>query len=169
MAIALILVAMTFTMLFLAVAGPFQESMSEEVEAIVHGAPGEAPSGFRHFLRSLWYGVRQALVLLPVNLLALALGFVPVVGPAIALAWSALMLGYTFFEIPANRRILRFSVKRRLASAHPASILGLGLPIALLSLMPVVFVATLPVFVVAGTLLYLDIAGRDGAPLGGVS
>ncbi len=50
----------------------------------------------------------------------------------------------------------RFTERLSFARRHFGAVIGLGLVIAVVSLMPLLNVLFLPIYVVAGTVLYLD-------------
>ena len=112
--------------------------------------PADPPGLPLSFVRSLLYGLRFAGLSLLVNLIALALLFVPGVNVAaffIALTANAYLLGREYFEMAA----VRFSVPAeasRLRREHQPAVFVAGMVVALLLLMPVLNLAT-PLFAIA--------------------
>jgi CysZ protein len=156
-AIAIVFVlGWSFAWLFLVLASPFQDFISAAVERETRGTVGAEPEGFRGFLRSITKSALQAAVLAVATLLFLVVGLVPVIGPVLVFLWSASVLGYSFVAIPSGR--VAQGLRKRLAFArqHRGAVLGLGTAITLVSMVPLVNVLCMPVFVVAGTLLFLD-------------
>ncbi len=146
----------SFAWLFLTLASPFQDSISAAVERARRGFAGPEPAGFAGFFRSMFQSAVQALALSSLTVLFLLVGIVPLVGPALFFLWSAFALGYSFIAIPSGRMAHRFTERLSFARRHFGAVLGLGLVVAVVSLVPLVNVLFMPVFVVAGTLLYLD-------------
>jgi CysZ protein len=154
-ALVLLLLAWTFSFVYLALCELVVDSVSEAVEQRVTGHHGNT-AGVRSKLRSLGQSLAQAVLLWGVGLFTLLLGLIPVVGPVVALIGSAIVLGYGFFSISAGRKAQTLGERWQLARRELGAVLGLGLVAFLVNLVPVVNLLALPVFVVAGTLLYLD-------------
>lgn len=70
--------------------------------------------------------------------------------------WSAFVMGFSFFTIPAGRSARRLSDRVALARRHPEGMIGLGAVVAVVALVPFLNILCVPVFVIAGTLLYLE-------------
>lgn len=151
-----LLLGWTFAWLFLTLASPFQDYISAAVEKERKGSIAPDPSGVSGFFKSLARSVLQAILLLAVTIPILILGFIPVVGPVIVFAWSAFAMGFSFVTIPAGR--VAGSLRERFAFArqHRSALLGLGAVISLATLIPLMSLLCMPLFVVAGTLLYLQ-------------
>lgn len=163
-AIAVIfLLGWSFAWVYLTMTSPFQDFISAAVEREIHGVAGPEPEGWKGFLRSIWQSVVQAIVLTVLTLLFLVVGLVPVLGAIVLFLWSAFALGYAFVSIPSGRMAQRFSERLAFARRHRGAVLGLGVVIAMVSLVPILNVICLPVFVIAGTLLYLDAHHRSNA------
>ena len=143
--------------MYLTITSPFQDFISAAVEREVHGSAGPEPEGWKGFLRSIWQSVVQAIVLTLLTLIFLVLGLVPLLGAILFFIWSAFALGYAFVSIPSGRMALRFSERLAFVRRHRGAVLGLGVVIAIISLLPILNVICLPIFVIAGTLLYLDV------------
>jgi CysZ protein len=162
-AIGLLLVlGWTFAWLFLLLSSPFQDYISAAVEKD-RGKFVPDPAGFRGFLRSISLSVLQSGILLVLTVPVLILGFIPVAGPILVFLWSAFVMGFSFFTIPAGRTARRLSDRIALARNHPKGMLGLGAVVAVAALVPFLNVLFLPVFVIAGTLLYLEAHDVDEA------
>lgn len=153
----------SFAWLFLVLASPFQDFISAAVERETRGTVGADPAGFRGFLRSILKSALQALALVALTLVVLLAGLVPVVGPVLVFLWSSSVLGYSFVAVPSGRMAQRLRDRLAFARRHKGAVLGLGVAITLISLVPFVNVLCMPVFVVAGTLLFLD-GSKDVAP-----
>jgi|GEM_PF-6563755 len=162
-ALVVLVLGWMFIWVFLAVAGPFQDFISVAVEREVRGFSGPDPAGLRGFFRSLGKSLVQALGFLLLTLVFLVLALVPVAGQVLVFLWGAFSLGYAFATIPSGRMAQRLRDRVAFFRRHIRGVMGLGCVISLVSLVPVLNVLFLPVFVVAGTLLYLEgqrLAGR---------
>ncbi len=155
------LLGWSFAWVYLTMTSPFQDFISAAVEREIHGVAGPEPEGWKGFLRSIWQSVVQAIVLTLLTLIFLVIGLVPLLGAIVFFLWSAFALGYAFVSIPSGRMAQRFSERLAFVRCHRGAVLGLGVVIAILSLIPILNVICLPVFVIAGTLLYLDAHHRS--------
>lgn len=151
----LFLLGWTFAWVFLLLSNPFQDYISAAVEQD-RGKYVPEPAGIRGFLKSTTLSAVQSLILLVLTLPVLVVGFVPLVGPVFVFLWSAFVMGFSFFTIPAGRSARRLSDRIALARSHPKGMIGLGAVVAVAALVPFLNVLFLPVFIVAGTLLYLE-------------
>ena len=156
----LVLLGWTFAWLFLLLSSPFQDFISAAVEK-ERGKFVPDPAGVRGFLKSSSLSLVQSLILLILTIPVMILGFVPVVGPVLVFLWSAFVMGFSFFTIPAGRTARRLSDRIALARSHPKGMMGLGAVVAAAALVPFLNVLFLPVFIVAGTLLYLEAHDED--------
>jgi CysZ protein len=162
-AIGLLLVlGWTFAWLFLLLSSPFQDYISAAVEKD-RGKFVPDPAGFRGFLKSISLSVLQSVILLVLTVPVMILGIIPVAGPIVVFLWSAFVMGFSFFTIPAGRTARRLSDRVALARSHPKGMLGLGAVVAVAALVPFLNVVFLPVFIIAGTLLYLEAHDVDEA------
>jgi CysZ protein len=160
----LFLLGWTFAWVFLLLSSPFQDYISAAVEKD-RGKFVPDPAGFRGFLKSISLSVLQSVILLVLTVPVMILGFIPVFGPILVFLWSAFVMGFSFFTIPAGRTARRLSDRIALARSHPKGMIGLGAVIAVAALVPFLNVLFLPVFVIAGTLLYLEAHDVDEAAI----
>lgn len=127
------------------VAGYFLDDVAEVVETadFPEDPPGRAlPVG-----RALLYGLRFAGLSLVVNLVALALVFVPVVNIGVFFFANAYLLGREYFELAAGRfRPMEEAARMRVE--HRGTVLIAGAMLAALVLVPVLNLLT-PLFGVA--------------------
>jgi uncharacterized protein involved in cysteine biosynthesis len=147
-----LLLGWSFGWLFLLLSSPFQDFISAAVERERRGNGPVPFTGFGNFFKALARGTVQALVLLMITLPVLIAGFLPGFGPIIVFVWSSFAMGFSFVTIPAGRLRDRL----RLARDHGGAMMGLGAVGALAAIVPFLNVLCMPVFVVAGTLLYLE-------------
>lgn len=160
--------AWTFDLVYLLLCELVIDSVSEAVEQRLTGRTPEAAS-VRDKLQGLLRSIGQSVLLMGIGLCALLLGLVPLVGPILGSALSISALGYGFLSIPAGRRAVTLTERLNLARAHLSAVMGLGVPVFVGSLIPFGNLLLLPVFIVAGTLLFLDIeasrrAAQPGSP-----
>lgn len=148
----------TFAWLFLMLTSPFQDFLSAEVEQELTGSAGAEPAGLSGFFRAIMQSLVQAIVLSALTIIFLLVGLVPLVGPLLYFLWSAFALGYSFVAIPSGRMAQRFTERMSFARRHRGAVLGLGVSIAVATLLPLVNVLFMPVFVIAGTILYVEAA-----------
>lgn len=144
----------SFVLVFVTLSGPFQDFISEEVEAQLTGRPVDDPAGMKNVLWGIGQSLWQMVVLLFWQLLFLLLALVPLVGPPLYFVFSVITLGYAFFTIPAGRKLHDISSRWSLTRQHLGCVFALGLACFAAELLPWVSVAALPVFVVAGTILF---------------
>jgi CysZ protein len=165
----LVIVALGFGALFVfvtvvgIVAGPFNEMLSESIEAIVTRQPSPKFS-LRAFLRGalvgLLHGLRRLLVALAGFLLLFALGFIPVIGTLAALAigfWlAARAAAYDCYDAVLSRRELSYGQKQAYLARHRSRTFGLGVVVAALLLVPLVNLVVLGLGAAGATLADLD-------------
>jgi CysZ protein len=170
---AVLLMVITFSALTLALGAPLYDKISEFVDEELGGAPTtpEEP-----LLRSLGRGLRQSLTLIaisvPVGLLLLLAGFVPVLGQTVVPVVSAVFGGWMLctelvgssFE---RRGRLRLSDRRRAMGRRRARVLGFAVPTFLLLAVPFAAVLVFPVATAAGTILARDLLEPAEAPAPG--
>ncbi|MFO0620332.1 MAG: EI24 domain-containing protein [Polyangia bacterium] len=154
--------AWTFDLVYLLLCELVIDRVSEAVEQRLTGHHPDDASA-RDRLGGLARSLGQSVILLGVGLGALLLGVIPIVGPILAALLSIAALGYGFLSIPAGRRAATLTDRLDLARTHLSSVMGLGVPVFVASLIPFGNLLLLPVFIVAGTLLFLDIEARRRA------
>jgi uncharacterized protein involved in cysteine biosynthesis len=119
-------------------------------------------------LRGLAKSLVQAVWMAAGTAVFLVLALVPLAGSVMLMLWGMFALGYSFATIPAGRMAIRIRVRLAFARRHLRALIGLGGVAALASLVPLLNVLLMPVFVVAGTLVFLAAAKCDRAAAGGV-
>lgn len=127
------------------VAGPFNEMLSEAIEARLTGQPSPAFSVgafVRSFVRGIGHGIRRLIVAVLSFLLVFALGFIPVIGTigAVVLGFyfTARGAAYDCYDAVLARRELSYRDKIGFLAAHRSRTLGLGAGVTLLLFVPVV-------------------------------
>lgn len=145
-------------------ASPFYDRLSAGVELRVLG-PQPTDDRWPHIALDVLIGVLHSLLALslyaalwcPSLLLHLLPGFGSAVQFAFATTLSALFLTRELLDYSLSRRRLGFLAKLRLVHAHLATSLGLGFTTVALLWVPLANLLSMPVVVVAGTLLYCDL------------
>ncbi|MER0241554.1 EI24 domain-containing protein [Streptomyces sp. HSW2009] len=162
---ALLLALITFTAVTLLVGQPFYETISEDVDRSVDG---HVPESGLPLWRELLIAVRESTaVLLRVALwgtLLFAAGFLPVVGqtaiPAIGFCVSGFFLTEELAAVALARRRVPLAERLRLLRSRKLLVLGFGVPLTLLFLVPLVAVVVMPGAVAGATLLARDLLGE---------
>lgn len=153
-AAAIVLAAVTFTALTLAVGDPFYERIWRAVELEVGGEVPEQGTGF-------WRSVRDSLVLIAAGLvtaIGVALtGFVPLVGavlaPTLGVILSGRLLAMELSSRAFEARGIDRAARRRLLRGHRARLLGFGIATQLCFMVPLGAIVTMPAAVAGSTLL----------------
>ena len=163
-AAAVLLGLVGFTTATLTVGGPLYEHIAERIEDDLGVTQGHVELSW---WRLLLLGTRDGIVLLLRSLactVALFLaGFLPVVGqsvvPALVLLVTAWFIALEVVAVPFYRRGI--GLRGRTAMLRPRRMLavGLGLPAALLSLIPLLAIVAMPVAFAGGVLAALDTLG----------
>ncbi|MCR2783535.1 EI24 domain-containing protein [Microbacterium sp. zg.B96] len=151
---ALVLVAVSFTVLTLFIGEPFYDRIWKAVEADAGSAGIAADYGF-------WRSVRDGLALfvrgIGVALLAAVVGLVPVVGGILGAVCGVLLTGWLLADELATRALAARGIgagaRRKLMRAHRARMLGFGVATQLCFLVPLGAVATMPAAVAGSTRL----------------
>lgn len=125
------------------IAGPFNELLSEHVEAVLTGRPAP-PFSLREFLHGAFlgivHGIRRLVAALISVVLVFVLGFVPVVGTIAAVligAWLAAgAASYDCYDAVLSRRAMAYRDKLAYLARHRGRTLGLGFAVAGMLLVP---------------------------------
>ncbi|MFQ5456950.1 MAG: EI24 domain-containing protein [Myxococcota bacterium] len=168
--VALLITWFSFTLVGNVIASPFNELLSAATEQRLRaGGSPETDEGWRALPREMARAVgdetRKMGFFLLAQVVLLPLNLIPILG---SLAYSALSLGFgalfvalEFTDYPMARRRIPFVDRRRTVWRHRAVMSGFGGSLFLTFLIPGLNLACLPLGVVGGTLLYLDLgAGR---------
>ncbi|WP_189452083.1 EI24 domain-containing protein [Streptomyces abikoensis] len=163
----LLLALLSFTAVTLLVGQPFYEALSERVD-LTEG--GSAPSSGLPLWRELWISARESLAVLVRaalwGVLFFALGFVPFVGqtvvPAIGFCVSGFFLTEELTAVALQRRRVALKERLELLRSRKLLVLGFGVPLTLLFLLPLVAVFVMPGAVAGATLLARDLMGETG-------
>lgn len=149
------------------VAGPFNELLSEEVEAKLTGKPS-GPFSLVAFLRGavlgILHGLRRLMVALVGIVLLFALGLIPVIGTIAAAVIAVWLAGrgaaYDAYDAVLSRRELPYRDKLAYLERHRSRTLGLGVAVAGMLLVPGLNLLALGLGAVGATLASHDLAAR---------
>lgn len=164
---ALVLIAISFTALTLLVGEPFYARIWRAVEADQGDHAIDAPYGF-------WPSIGDALSLIArgavVAVLALAVGFLPLVGGVLSTILGVTLTGWIVADELTSRALtargLSGRQRRELRRAHRARVLGFGILTQLCFLVPLGAVVSMPAAVAGSTLLARTLL-PDAAPTAG--
>ncbi|MBW9092714.1 EI24 domain-containing protein [Microbacterium jejuense] len=162
---ALVLVAISFTALTLLIGEPFYERIWRAVEADHGDERFDASYGF-------WRSVGDALSLVGrgilIAVLALALGFIPVVGGVVSAVVGVILTGWVVADELSSRALsargLTAAERKRLRRGHRARVLGFGVATQLCFLVPLGAVASMPAAVAGSTLLARSLLDEQNGP-----
>jgi len=157
-----ILGVFTYTLSCFVVAGPLYEWLSAGVERQVTGSVEEEPFSFRNMLTDFGRAIGLAVLILLTEVCVLIVGLLLVpVTTVLALMGSAVLLALECLDYPMGRRRMPVRERLRFAGRHAWELLGLGLPMLVGLMVPLVGAAFLPIGVVGGTLLFLQLDRRE--------
>jgi CysZ protein len=153
-----------FTTVTLVVGGPFYEHIAEQIEDDLHATEGHVSLSWQ---RLLLLGTRDGIALMLRSLvftfLLFLAGFLPVVGqslvPVLLALVTAWFIALEVVAVPFYRRGI--DLRGRTAILRPRRMLaiGLGLPAALLCMIPLMAIVVMPVAFAGGVLVALDALG----------
>lgn len=150
------------------VAGPFNEMLSEAVEARLSGKTGPKFSfgAFaRSFLVGLAHGLRRLAVAVFCFVLLFVLGFVPVIGTIAGLVlgfyFTARSAAYDSYDAVLARRDFSYSDKLAYLAQHRSRTLGLGAGVTAMLFVPVLNLAALGIGAAGATIAVCRVS--DGA------
>lgn len=156
LALCLLVVWLTASTVTAAIAAPILDLLVGRVDEVRAGRPRSVGISW---LADARFTVLQALAtlafLLPWNLAAFAVAWIPPIGPAASFFLMASAAGFGALDLAASRRRWTFGQKLRVYGANFPAFFGLGAALALTALVPCVgWMVTIPVAATAGTLLF---------------
>ena len=168
--LVLFLVTTYFATLLLSavVASPANDTLSKRIEEIL-GQAVEEPQGVRHQVNSASRGPLQAtanlLILATIMAPILLLHLIPVAGSVAASILGSLVAGFfvalDFTDWTLERRTFGWRRKWRTIWRHRSLALGFGLGTSLLMWIPVVNLMAMPIAVIGGTSIALELSRRE--------
>ncbi|MRG61223.1 hypothetical protein GE115_15315 [Agromyces sp. CFH 90414] len=164
---AAVLAAVTFTAITLLIGDPFYERIWRAVEEDLGGDVPETDGGF-------WRAVGDALELISLGLVVAIgvglVGFIPLVGGAIAAVLGVVLTGNLLARELATRafeaRGLPLEARRALLRSRRWRVLGFGVATQLCFLVPLGAIATMPAAVAGATMLARQLLEAGVGPAG---
>lgn len=138
------------------IASPFNDALSEKVETVLHGQPIAGPTGLADMVKGGIKGGFQALILAVGKLvIALPLGFIPVVGPVFTATIAAYFFAVDNTDYAFERR--RYGIRQKLRKLldDKALTLGFGMSVWAVFAIPLLNFFCMPLAVIGGTTLAL--------------
>src|SRR5574341_123534 len=155
----------------LALAAPLLDLLSRRVEARARGLVDDASPGLAFEVKESLRGAVYFLLAAPV---LFVLGFIPLVGPLLAVMFGARAVALQMTDPALSRRGMTFADKRRWHAEWRFETQGFGLAGMLGLIVPLANLLLGPALVTGGTLLVLELedesgprAGPTGAGAGG--
>jgi uncharacterized protein involved in cysteine biosynthesis len=145
--------------LALALAAPLLDLLSRRVEARARGLLQDASPGLAFEVKQSLRGAVYFLIAAPVLFL---LGFIPLVGPLLAVMWGAQAVALQMTDPALSRRGLSFADKMRWHKGWRVETLGFGLAGMLGLIVPLANLLLGPALVTGGTLLVLELEDAAG-------
>ncbi len=135
---------------------PFAEALSRKTHSI---STGETFRSEVSWTRAIKEGLKIATLHLIVGGLALALNFIPPIGPIIGVVIAISLCGLDFLDVPLSARGLLFGNKLGIVWRNKSAAFGFGAASYLMLLIPGINLLSLPVGVIGATLLtdHLDL------------
>jgi CysZ protein len=156
-----IVAVFTYAVACFAVAAPLYEWLSAATERHLTGEVAEEPFTLMGMLGDVSRGVGHGLAVLLLELFVLIFGLLAVpVTTVLAVLASAVLLSLEFLDYPMERRRMSLQRKAAFVRQHGWELLGLGLPLLGALAVPVVGAACLPLGVVGGTLLFVELTAN---------
>jgi len=146
----------------LCIGAPFLDKLSSETERLAFPDAADR-HGRMGILPALKEGAKTAVVLLVLEAAFLLLYLVPVAGPVLFALASAYVLTLGLLDVPLARRELSFRAKTRFVVGNTGPVLGIGLVVLAVSVVPFLNLLAVPVLVVAATLLVAETEARRAA------
>jgi CysZ protein len=173
---AVLLGLVGFTAVTLTIGGPFYEHIAERIEDDLGATAG-------HVRLPVWkmftLGVRDSIMLmlhsLMFSVLLFIAGFIPVIGqtlvPVLVVLVTSWFLALEVVGVSFYRRGMGLKERTRMLRSRRMLVLGLGLPAALLSVIPLMTLVVTPVVFAGGVLVALDTLGQlpGGRPAAAVT
>jgi len=154
------------------IAAPFNDLLSEEVEHLATGRPGQPFSVavlFRDTLRTVGLEVLKLAIYVCVMVPMFVISYVPVVGAVIyavvGFLFTTLYFAIDYVDWPASRRNRSIHFRFGMLHEHFMPMFGFGTGVWLFLFIPLVNLLFMPAAVAGGTLLFLDLEGERAAAL----
>ena len=142
------------------IAAPFNELLSARVEQILHDNQLQLPktSILKSIVRAITVESKKFLIFLIAVIPIFLIGLIPVVGQILSSVlfyfYVCYALTFTFTDYAMERELMKFREKSRTVLSRKSLMLGFGSICFAIGLVPFSNFFVIPVFVVAGTLMY---------------
>ncbi len=159
LALLLLLVIYSFTLVANLIAAPFNSLLAERVEALLQGRSptGSLSQAFWSWIPGLFGELRKLFYLLFWSAFFLILSLLlPLVGSLFWFAFSAWMMALQYLDVPMSNHGLQFREIRRRLRQRPWLVLSFGAGVLVLSLVPLLNFLTMPSAVAGATALWVD-------------
>lgn len=164
--VMILLLWFTFIPVATLVAAPFNDMLSEKIEAIYTGHSAGEGWDWGLMAKSVWIGVinslRHALTATGLLILIIPLNLIPVIGSVLYTILSAVItiryLALEFTSYSMDRRLWRYERRRSFLKTNRAHTLGIGTLSFLIMSIPLVNALMIPIGAAAGTLTFCDLA-----------
>lgn len=160
----LVLASVTFTALTLLIGDPFYQRIWRAIETDLGG---DVPEGDGGFLVALGESIRLITLGALVALLALAIGFIPLVGAPLAAVTSVLLTGRLLARELTGRALNARDIpsveRSRLFARRRARLLGFGAATQLCFMVPLGAVFIMPTAVAGATVMARDLLTQPAA------
>jgi CysZ protein len=171
----IVLGAVTFTSVGTVLAAPFNDFLSEAVEAILRHEPSLRPLTLGNLMEDLARTVLQAAwksaIVLVTFVVTVPLLLIPVVGAIVYTVLNGVVatwfMALEYIDLPMSRAGWTLPSRRKWAGQRRAAIFGFGGAVYLTMLVPLLNFLLMPAAVAGGTILYVeleDAARAAGAP-----
>ena len=165
--LVLVVSFLLLTIIAAAIAGPFNDMISEKTEELVTGKASNAPFSFNQMIkdisRGIWHSLRILGLYLGVLIPSLLLLLIPGIGFGlfgfVIGLLSSYLLAFEYLGYPMDRRRYTFKEKRAFVHSRMRSALGFGFGNFLWASIPIVNIMMIPAAAVGGTLLFLNLRG----------
>ena len=161
---AVLLGLVGFTAVTLTVGGPFYEHIAERLEDDLGVTEGRLDlSWWNQFRSGLRDGIAALLRSLVCTIPLFLAGFLPIVGqsvvPVLVALVTAWFMALEVVAVPFYRRGIGLRDRTKMLRRRRALVVGLGLPAALLCMIPLLAIVVMPVAFAGGVLAALDVLG----------
>ena len=166
---AVLLGLVGFTAVTLVVGGPFYESIAERIEDDLGVTEGHRDlSWWKQFRAGLRDGIVLLLRSLVFTIPLFLAGFLPFVGqsviPVLVVLVTAWFMALEVVAVPFYRRGIGLRDRTAMLRRRRMLVIGLGLPAALLCMIPLLAIVVMPAAFAGGVLVALDTLGHPQRP-----
>lgn len=158
--ITLVLILLVGFLTSMIISAPFNDALSEKVEEIITGKPGESFNLKRLFgdlARTIKVEIQKSVLFLGIPILLLLLNLIPMIGSLLYSTFTLIFgiwdLGFTYVDYPMSRKLISFSERMKFARKNKLALMGLGW-VFIIPFFNIIFTAPMTI---AGTLLYLEL------------